>query len=81
VTVNLGGYFEIENATVDFFEYKVKDYQSTITYQVSSGTQLLYFAIYYDEIAKKPTRIFASATKDYLNKKEKSLLFILTGFE
>ena len=81
ITAKLGGYFEIEDGIINSFEYKVKDYQSTITYTVISDSKMIYFSIYYDEISKKPNRIFVSATKNYLNKKEESLTFILTGFE
>lgn len=81
IKVKLGGYFELEEGLINSFEYSVKNYQATITYVVVSGSQMLYLSIYYDEISKKPTRIFVSVNKNFLNKKEDPLIFILTGFE
>jgi len=81
IKAKFGGYFEFEDGIISSFEYKVKDYEATITYVVYSGSKMLYFTVYYDEITKKPTRIFVSTKKNILDKKEDSIIFILTGFD
>ena len=81
ISAKLSGYFEIEDAVVSEFEYKIKDYQTYITYSATGGTDLLYVSVFYDDVTGKVKKIFAAATKNYVDKKSKTIFFNLSGFE
>jgi hypothetical protein len=81
ISAKLSGYFDIEDAIVSEFSYKIKDFETSITYSATAGTDLFYITIYVDEVTGKISRIFAAATKNFIEKKSKTLFFNLSGFE
>lgn len=82
ISVKLSGYYEAENASVNEFVLKSKNYQTEISYNADTGSDLIYVTIYIDEITKKTKKIFIAVLKNYTyDKNAKTLIFILTGFE
>lgn len=81
VSVKLSGYFQGLDIPINDIEYKSKDYETTIIYSGFNESDFIYVAIYFDEIENKPKYIFASVTKNFVDKKSKSMNFVLTGFE
>ena len=81
VYIKLAGYFYIESGDVMEFQCKVKKSLETIvTYSVAEGNKLASVKIFYDDRGRV-FEIVVAENEDIMQKKGKTLIFVLTGFE
>jgi hypothetical protein len=81
VSIKLSGYFQIENGTVDSYEYKQTSSGTTISYTIVEINKLCVMYISYGLGDDTPSFIVCVSTEDYTKKPLKQMSFTLKGFE